>query len=82
MVSMKAMPKPRNQPFEAGTGQHDGADLFRDRGESVARLDHRSLLRVHRRFVLLVQFIVLPIVLRLRSALSLSSMLSAPDSGC
>jgi len=37
-----------------GTGQHNGADFLRDRAEGVTRLDDRRLLRLHRRFVLLV----------------------------
>src|SRR6266567_3071596 len=34
-----------------GTGQHDGADLFRDRTESVPGFDDGSAIGVDRRFV-------------------------------
>src|SRR4029077_3586290 len=37
-----------------GTGQHDGADFFRDRAEGVAGLDYRGSFGFHRCFVLLV----------------------------
>ena len=41
-------------PIRGRTGQHDGADFFRDRAEGVARLYDRSAFRLDRRLVWLV----------------------------
>src|SRR5579864_3004685 len=50
----EAQTKAHEPAVRSGTRQHDRADLFCDRAEGVARLDHRRALRLYRHLVLLV----------------------------
>ena len=63
-----------------GTGQHDGADFFRDRGEGVARLDDRSSFDL-RLSSCMAQFIDSSPTPALRCEV-LSPTLSTPGSDC